>query len=112
MLYLTFTLKVFNKLKIPYSIVYLPIKKKRYTVLSSPHVNKSSKEQFEIRSFTCFIYLKSRIDKTTLKSILLNKPKGIKIALKVKEDNLNGKVPVSKTGNAGSNPALPVFKGL
>ncbi|ANV98249.1 30S ribosomal protein S10 [Helicobacter enhydrae] len=27
----------------------LPTKKKRYTVLRSPHVNKDSREQFEIR---------------------------------------------------------------
>jgi small subunit ribosomal protein S10 len=29
--------------------VPLPTKKKRYTVLKSPHVNKDSREQFEIR---------------------------------------------------------------
>ncbi|MCV6608387.1 MAG: 30S ribosomal protein S10 [Campylobacterales bacterium] len=29
--------------------VPLPTKKKRYTVLRSPHVNKDSREQFEIR---------------------------------------------------------------
>jgi small subunit ribosomal protein S10 len=29
--------------------VPLPTKKKRYTVLRSPHVNKTSREQFEIR---------------------------------------------------------------
>lgn len=27
----------------------MPTKKKRYTVLRSPHVNKDSREQFEIR---------------------------------------------------------------
>ena len=29
--------------------VPLPTKKKRYTVLRSPHINKDSREQFEIR---------------------------------------------------------------
>ena len=29
----------------------LPVKINRYTVLRSPHVNKKSREQFEIRSF-------------------------------------------------------------
>lgn len=33
----------------------LPTKKRRYTVLKSPHINKDSREQFEIRVHTRII---------------------------------------------------------
>lgn len=32
--------------------VSLPVKKKRFTVLKSPHIDKKSREQFEIRSYS------------------------------------------------------------
>lgn len=35
-----------------YSIVSLPIKNQRFTVLRSPHVDKKSREQFEMRSYS------------------------------------------------------------
>jgi small subunit ribosomal protein S10 len=35
-----------------YSIVSLPIKKQRFTVLRSPHVDKKSREHFEMRSYS------------------------------------------------------------
>jgi small subunit ribosomal protein S10 len=35
-----------------YSIVSLPIKNQRFTVLRSPHVDKKSREHFEMRSYS------------------------------------------------------------
>ncbi len=42
----------------------LPTKNKRYTVLRSPHVNKDSREQFEIRVYSRLIDIISATPKT------------------------------------------------
>merc|ERR1711991_579617 len=44
-LYLFFLKKAFHKLGIKFSIFFLPIKRKRITLLKSPHVNKTAREQ-------------------------------------------------------------------
>ncbi|EQD98592.1 30S ribosomal protein S10 [Helicobacter pylori PZ5024] len=42
----------------------LPIKNKRYTVLRSPHVNKDSREQFEIRVYSRLVDIISATPET------------------------------------------------
>lgn len=42
----------------------LPTKKKKYTLLRSPHVNKDSREQFEIRIHSRIIDIKSATPET------------------------------------------------
>ncbi|EQL60118.1 30S ribosomal protein S10 [Helicobacter pylori FD719] len=42
----------------------LPTKNKRYTVLRSPHVNKDSREQFEIRVYSRLIDIISATPET------------------------------------------------
>jgi len=37
------------------SIVLLPIKKKRFCVLRSPHIDKDSREEFEIQTHKCLM---------------------------------------------------------
>lgn len=37
--------------KLEFSSISLPIKRKKITILKSPHVNKKAKEQFEIRFY-------------------------------------------------------------
>jgi len=50
--------KISFKYNLSYSSINLPINKKRFTVLKSPHVNKRAKEQFEIRVSSCLIILR------------------------------------------------------
>jgi ribosomal protein S10 len=38
-------------------IARLPVKNRRFTVLKSPHVNKTAREQFELREHKCIITL-------------------------------------------------------
>lgn len=38
----------------------LPTRLKKYTVLRSPHIDKKSREQFEIRSYTCSVVVKKK----------------------------------------------------
>jgi small subunit ribosomal protein S10 len=40
-------------------VICLPTKKTKYTLLRSPHVNKQSREQFEIRKHTRLLRIKS-----------------------------------------------------
>lgn len=50
--------KISFKYKLSYSSINLPVDKKQFTVLKSPHVNKKSKEQFETRVSNCLIILR------------------------------------------------------
>jgi small subunit ribosomal protein S10 len=58
-----FILNLKNKFKInfikSFTSVNLPIKIKKYTVLSSPHVNKKAREQFETRFYKSIITIKT-----------------------------------------------------
>jgi small subunit ribosomal protein S10 len=46
--------------KIDFSSINLPLKKKKITLLRSPHVNKKAKDQFEIRFYNKLIVLKKQ----------------------------------------------------
>ena len=81
-LYQQFLKTVFNKTNTAYKIVNLPTKRKRVTLLKSPHVNKSAREQFEIKFYSCILQLDTKINLNLFKFIFLNKPKSINIIFK------------------------------
>jgi small subunit ribosomal protein S10 len=62
--------------------VPLPTKIERYTVLRSPHVDKKSREQFEIRTHKRVIYLKDPTKKTVDALSRLNLPAGVEVKIK------------------------------
>lgn len=82
-LYNKFLKKTFDKCFDNYTFFVLPKKKKKITLLSSPHINKVAREQFEI-TFYKSVYLipisKNLID---FKFLLLNKPKNIGVKIKI-----------------------------
>ena len=80
--YKIFTGKIFNLLNISFKRIDLPNKKKRITLLKSPHVNKSAREQFQITTYKTLILIENKITLNQLKLIVLNKPKTVKIAIK------------------------------
>ena len=43
---------------------YFPVKKKKITVLKSPHIDKKSRDQFEFRTFKLLLIINSKISKT------------------------------------------------
>lgn len=52
-------LKIFaEKKNLYFSFINLPIKKKKITVLRSPHVNKRARDQYEVNVFNCFVFLR------------------------------------------------------
>lgn len=80
--YKFFIKKVFNSLNVNFKCVDLPNKKKRITLLKSPHVNKSAREQFQITMYKSLIKIEDRIALNQLKLIILNKPKTVKAIIK------------------------------
>ncbi|MFN3466406.1 MAG: 30S ribosomal protein S10 [Candidatus Brocadiales bacterium] len=63
--------------------VPLPTRIERYTVLRSPHVDKKSREQFEIRTHKRLIDIVEPTAKTVDALNRLNMPAGIEIKIKV-----------------------------
>lgn len=81
-IYLIFIKKILNKFQIKYKLINLPKKKKRITLLKSPHVNKKALEHFNIFTFKTSLYLNILNINEKLKILnflILNKPKFIKI---------------------------------
>jgi small subunit ribosomal protein S10 len=62
--------------------VPLPTRIERYTVLRSPHVDKKSREQFEVRTHKRLIYLSQPTKKTVDLLSKLNLPAGVEIKIK------------------------------
>ncbi len=61
----------------------LPTKRTVYTVLRSPHVNKKSREQFEIRVHKRLIWLTNVTAKAVDELQKLDLPAGVNIEIKV-----------------------------
>ncbi len=61
----------------------LPTRKERYTVLRSPHVDKKSREQFEIRTHKRLLDILTPTAKTVDELKKLNLPGGVHISVKL-----------------------------
>ncbi|MHA1570737.1 MAG: 30S ribosomal protein S10 [Alphaproteobacteria bacterium] len=61
----------------------LPTRIERYTVLRSPHVDKKSREQFEIRTHKRLIEIAEPSAKTVDSLNKLNMPAGVEIRIKL-----------------------------
>jgi ribosomal protein S10 len=81
--YKNFLEKALNMMNLEYKIFNVPTRKKRITLLKSPHVNKSAREQFQFQSYKCTLHLKNKITNNRLKFLMLNKPKALKITIKI-----------------------------
>ncbi len=57
----------------------LPVKISRYTVLRSPHVNKKSREQFEIRRFKRLLDITDPTQQTINQLMKLDLPAGVDV---------------------------------
>ncbi len=61
----------------------LPTDKRIYTVLKSPHVNKTAREQFELSSYKRLIDIYSSSAKTVDALMRLELPSGVEVEIKV-----------------------------
>lgn len=83
-LYTTFLKNIFYRLDLnKFTIFGLPTRKTRSTLLKSSHVNKTAKEQFELKQYKILITFEATvIFYSFIKYLLLNKPKSINIKIK------------------------------
>jgi small subunit ribosomal protein S10 len=63
--------------------VPLPTKIERYNVLRSPHVNKTSRDQFEIRTHLRLMDIIDPTDKTVDQLMKLDLPAGVDVEIKL-----------------------------
>ena len=70
---------LFSCLKIVVKTTVLPKTKKRFVLLKSPHVNKKSKEHFQIITYRRLYY--ANFSKKSLKNFLLKIPNDINILI-------------------------------
>ena len=61
----------------------LPTRKKIFTVLRSPHVNKTSRDQFEIRTHLRLMDIVDLTDKTVDALMKLDLPAGVDVEIKL-----------------------------
>jgi len=67
----------------------LPIKINRYTVLRSPHVNKKSREQFEIRTFKRLLEISDSGPQTINQLMKLDLPAGVDVSISTEHSENN-----------------------
>ena len=63
--------------------VPLPSHKRKFTVLRSPHVNKKSREQFELNSYKRLLDIYSSSPKTVDALMKMELPSGVEVQIKV-----------------------------
>jgi small subunit ribosomal protein S10 len=63
--------------------IFLPTKKRIYCVLRSPHVDKDSREQFEIRQYKQIIDIYTESSKIFDAFLKINLPPGVSINVKL-----------------------------
>ena len=61
----------------------LPTRIERFDVLRSPHVNKTSRDQFEIRTHLRLMDIVDPNDKTVVQLMKLDLPAGVDVEIKV-----------------------------
>ena len=63
--------------------IQLPTNKRIYTVLRSPHVNKKSREQFQLSNYKRLLDIYSSSSKTIDALMKLELPSGVEVEIKV-----------------------------
>ena len=71
--------------------VPLPVKISRYTVLRSPHVNKKSREHFEIRNYKRLLEISEPSAQTINQLMKLDLPAGVDVAIFTKTQHEEAK---------------------
>lgn len=80
-LFKSLVVKTLNRANISHTVFSLPIIKKRVTLLKSPHVNKTAKEQFQFTNHRVLLTLTIPLALEIVKFLVANKPKTVKMIL-------------------------------
>lgn len=79
--YCIFLTNLLKKVKLKYSLISLPKKKKKITLLKSPHVHKKAREQFELKLYKKTLFIDNYNNFLHIKHLLINKPKLLNITI-------------------------------
>lgn len=82
-IYSLYLKNVLSTLNFTTSFCNLPKKRKIVTLLKSPHVNKSAREQFSMHIYSKIIIIKNSKNLNFLKFITANKPKHITLNISI-----------------------------
>jgi len=81
--YRNFLVKKLKIKNINFTQFFLPQRKKRITLLKSPHVYKSAREQFQLNKYKCIFSIKNLVlSNESILELLLNKPQIISVKIK------------------------------
>ena len=80
-IYSLYLKKILSTLNFANSCCNLPKKRKLITLLKSPHVNKSAREQFSMHTYVKIITIKNFKNYNFLEYLLANRPKHIQFSL-------------------------------
>jgi ribosomal protein S10 len=80
--YKKFLVKLLDKVQINYNFFNLPTKQNKITLLKSPHVNKTAREQFDVKFYSNVLQINENLNSEIIKIIFSNKPKTIKLSLR------------------------------
>ncbi len=72
-------------------IASLPTKIKKFTVNKSPHIDKKSRDQFEIRTYTKVVSIIGQFKQIMSKILNINIPEGVYISIKIDNSIFNSK---------------------
>lgn len=82
-LYLKFLKNIFLKIRLKnFTMQNFPLKKKKISLLKSPHVNKKAIEQFEFKVYKALVTIRGIKNLPIFKYLILNKPKNLKFIIK------------------------------
>ena len=61
----------------------LPVKKEKFSVLTSPHVNKDAQDQYEVRTHKRLVIIVNPTEKTVDALMKLDLPAGVDVEIKL-----------------------------
>ena len=80
-LFLLFLLKIIKKTLLKYSVLNLPKKIKKITLLKSSHIYKKAREQFQVITYSTALFLTGNEVTNFVKFCALNKPRFVKFKI-------------------------------
>ncbi len=83
-LLLVFRIKTNTKVT---GIISLPTKIKRFTINSSPHIDKKSRDQFEIRTYSKMLIITGNFHEIFPSLIKISIPQGVYIGINITESS-------------------------
>jgi len=67
----------------PVNLAFFPVKTSKFTVIRGPHIDKRSREQFQIIKYSAFFQISEKVLENNIQPIVKNLPAGVHFRIKV-----------------------------